>query len=149
MGVSREEIKQLKIDGWTFRIKTVKGKRYISRRKGKQEKGLGRYNDGLWKLIENTTIEPSHSEWRREAEKIIEGIIDVIRPIKMSTNCSHIIDGYCHLWRFSEKPGFFNIADDRIGKGYYRQIIEEKDSSFWVFKAEPFYCRKCSAYIAK
>lgn len=149
MRFNQEEIKQWKLDGWTFRIKNVKGKHYISRRKGQQEKGLGRYDEGLWKLIENTSVEPSRSKQRIEAEKTIEKIIDVIRSTRMSVNCSHITDEYCHFWRFTEKPGFFKIADSQLGEGYYRQISVGEDSSFWVFKSRPFYCRECSAYSAK
>jgi hypothetical protein len=149
MSIKRDEIKQWKINGWRFRKKTVKGNQYITRRKGKLERSLGRYNEKLWKLIENTAVEPTPSELQREAKKIIESIMELIRQNSMSRSCSHIIGEYCHYWRFSEKTGFFDIADNRLGKGYYRKVEIAGKTSFWVFKAEPFYCRNCSAYSTK
>ena len=122
MSIKRENIKQWKINGWKFRKKTVKGNQYITRRKGKQERSLGRYNEMLWNLIENTTIEPTPSELRRSAEKKIHNILTVYRIINMSRICSHNVDGYCHFWRFSEKKGFFTIADNTLGKGYYKYV---------------------------
>jgi hypothetical protein len=66
--VSKDEIKEWKKDGWVFRVKEVKGKQYITRRNGKQERGLGRYDDKLWRLIKNTSIEPSDHERRKMLE---------------------------------------------------------------------------------
>jgi hypothetical protein len=145
--VSGENIKKWKIDGWNFRKKTVKGYHYITRRKGKQEKSLGKYNEGLWKLIERTTIEPSLNEKRDKAKKTIVQILDLLRPIIMSTSCSHIVDELCFFWKYYERPGFFNIADAQLGEGYYRKISNKNEKEFWVFKARSFYCRNCSAYI--
>ena len=149
MRVSQEEIRQWKIDGWGFRIKTVKGNRYITRRKGKKERSLGKFDEKLWKLIEGTTLGPSEVERWRDIEKTIEKIIEQIRTKQMSQTCSHIIEGFCYLWKFYEQPGFFNIADNGLGKGYYKQVESGKGSPFWVFKAEPFYCRNCSAFRGK
>jgi len=144
--IDKDEIKEWKKEGWKFRVKKVKGKRYITRRKGKHEKGLGRYNDKLWKLIQNTKIEPSEFERKLEAEKMVEGVLKMIRVHRMSLNCSCVVEGFCHFWRYDEEPGFFNIVDDRIGEGYYKQIVPGKGPSFWVFKAVNFYCRDCSAF---
>ncbi len=146
MSVSPDEIKEWKKEGWKFRVKKVKGKQYITRRKGKHEKGLGRYNDKLWKLIQNTKIEPSELERKLEAEKMVEDILKILRVHHMSLNCSHVVAGFCHFWRYGEEPGFFNIVDDRSGEGYYRQIVPGKGPLFWVFKAVNFYCKDCSAF---
>ena len=144
MDYNQETIKDWKKDGWSFRIKVVKGNRYITRRKGKQETSLGRYNNELWNMIEATSIEKTRQEERVEQEKRITDILSVIRPSLMSRICKHIVDGYCYFWRSDEPYGFFSIADD-IGDGFYRRI-DEGDSSFWVFKAVPFYCKNCSAF---
>jgi len=146
MSVSQDEIKQWKIDGWSFRIKKVKGNQYITRRKGKQERSLGKYNEKLWRLVENTTLEPSIIERRGDTEKKIEKIIDLIRINKMSQTCSNILEGFCYFWRFNEKPGFFRIVDNELGKGNYRQVKIGDEPHFWVFKAKPFYCRNCSGF---
>jgi hypothetical protein len=141
-----DEIKEWKKEGWKFRVKKVKGKQYITRRKGKHEKGLGRYSDRLWKLIQDTKIEPSEFERKLEAEKMVEDILKMIRVRHMSLNCSHVVEGFCHNWKYDEEPGFFNIVDDRIGEGYYKQIVPGNGPLFWVFKAVNFYCKDCSAF---
>jgi hypothetical protein len=146
MSIGPDEIKEWKKEGWKFRVKQVKGKQYITRRKGKHERGLGRRNDKLWNLIQNTKIEPSELERRFEAERLIEGILKGIRVYHMSINCIHVVEGFCHFWRYDEEPGFFNIVDNRIGEGYYKQIVTGKGPSFWVFKAVNFYCKDCSAF---
>jgi hypothetical protein len=146
MSVSRKEIKKWKVDGWSFRKKKVKGYQYITRRKGKQERSLGKFDENLWKLIENTTLEPSKVERRNDTEKKIENVIDLIRIHQMSQTCSQIHEGFCYFWRFKEQPGFFRIADNGLGKGYYRQVKIGDKPHFWVFKAKPFYCRNCSAF---
>ena len=68
---TQETINDWKKDGWSFRIKVVKGNRYITRRKGKQETSLGRYNNELWNMIEATSIEKTRQEERVEQEKRI------------------------------------------------------------------------------
>ena len=141
-----DEIKEWKKEGWKFRVKKVKGRQYITRRKGKHERGLGRYSDRLWKLIQDTKIEPSEFERKLEAEKMVEGVLKMIRVHHMSLNCSRVVEGFCHFWRYDEEPGFFNIVDDRIGEGYYKQIVPGNGPPFWVFKAVNFYCRDCSAF---
>ena len=146
MSFGRSEIIQWKKDGWTFRKKTVKGYQYITRRKGKQEKSLGRYSEKLWEMVEGTSFEISRFERRCEVENTIKLIINVIRSSQMSGSCSNIVDGFCHFWKFREKPGFFIIAESGLGEGYFREVCNEQNHSFWVFKAEPFYCGDCSAY---
>jgi hypothetical protein len=49
--VNREDVEQLHHTGWSFRVKTVKKKQYLSARKGGEEKGLGLYTQDLRKLI--------------------------------------------------------------------------------------------------
>lgn len=48
---SQEDIIELHRKGWSFRVKTVKGKQYFSARKGGEERGLGPYTQDLRKLI--------------------------------------------------------------------------------------------------
>ena len=53
--ISTEELTSLRNTGWHFRIKTVKGKRYISARNGKEEKGIAPFSEELWGEIHNLT----------------------------------------------------------------------------------------------
>jgi hypothetical protein len=145
MSVSRDEIKNWKNDGWTFRIKTVKGNKYITRRKGKQEKGLGRFDEKLWKLIQQNSVLSKHIKERTEAQNSITAIVEIDRILKMSLDCSHIVDDFCYFWKYAEQPSFFRIADNVSLSECYKKVDFGK-SSFWVFIAAPFYCRNCSAY---
>jgi len=49
--VAKPGIDELLLDGWTPRIKKVKGKRYITAWKGKKERGFGPYSDELWDKV--------------------------------------------------------------------------------------------------
>ena len=146
MSVNQDEIEYWKNDGWTFRIKTVKGKRYITRRKGKQEKSLGRFDEKLWNLIQSGSVIPKKVEERIKAQQTIESLLRVYRSFEMSLDCSHIVDGFCYFWKYGEQPGFFRIADKVSLSEYYKEVDFGVESSFWVFKAEHFYCRGCTGY---
>ena len=146
MSVNQDEIEYWKNDGWAFRIKTVKGKRYITRRKGKQEKSLGRFDEKLWNLIQRGSVIPKKVEERIKAQQTIESLLRVYRSFEMSLDCSHIVDGFCYFWRYGEQPGFFRIADKVSLSEYYKEVDFGVESSFWVFKAEHFYCRGCTGY---
>ena len=145
MSINQDEIKHWKNEGWTFRVKTVKGKKYITRRKGKQEKGLGRFNETLWKLIQRNSLLSKRDIERSEAKKSIMSLMDIYRSFEMSLDCSYIVDGFCHFWKYSEQPGFFRIADRAFDGEFYRRV-DFDESSFWVFKAENFYCYGCTSY---
>jgi ribosomal protein L34 len=147
MVVSQDDIKSWKDDGWTFRVKTVKGKKYITRRKGKQEKSLGRFDEKLWKLIHRSSVISKRDLERLDAQKIIGSLVHEIRGFDMSLDCSHIVDGFCFFWRFGDQPGFFRIADRVSLSDYYREVDFGGKPSFWVFKAVQFYCRGCSGYV--
>ena len=147
MEYTAEDIQNWKKDGWSFRLKTVKGRKYVTRRKGKQEKSLGRYSDQLWNTIQKSSTEKTRQEKRIVQENRITDILSTIRPSLMSRLCKHVVDGYCFFWRSDEPYGFFSIADN-IGVGFYKKI-EDGDSSFWVFKAVPFYCKNCSAFTRR
>jgi hypothetical protein len=92
MDFTEDDIREWKREGWKFRVKTVKGNLYVTRRKGKEEKGLGRHSDVKWKLIENTSIGPTRSELRREGEELVEGLMKQLRVSHVSFNCMHIVD---------------------------------------------------------
>jgi ribosomal protein L34 len=145
MSLSQDDIQNWKDDGWKFRVKTVKGKKYITRRRGKQEKGLGRFDEILWKMINRGSILSKKDLERIEYEKQIESLMYVYRGFEMSLDCVHITDGYCFFWKYDEQPGFFRLADSISAGTYYRKVDHDA-KLFWVFIALPFYCRGCTAY---
>ena len=148
--VSRDEIIEWKRDGWSFRVKEVKGKRYITRRKGGKERSLGRFDDGLWSMIESSSLSVqeivAQSKQGQDTEVLVERILLDLRSYDMSRSCDHIVDGFCHYWRYGEIPGFFMIVDRSISEGLYAQIEPRNREPFWVFKALPFYCKNCPSY---
>jgi hypothetical protein len=151
--VNREEIVAWKKEGWTFRVKTVKEKRYITRRKGNKEKSLGRFHGELWALIEkairDTRKDTLKVKKEREYENLVNSIVVNMRAFEMSKKCAHIVNEYCHYWGYDERPGFFNIVDYNIGKEYYKKIKKKGFDSLWVFRAVPFYCQNCPSYKRK
>lgn len=113
MSFSQEQISEWKKDGWTFRVKTSKGKQYITRRRGQEERGMGRYNDKLWNIIKDTDREYDlHKQQQTEKENAINEIeyrIKLNRAFEMGRSCSHSIDGFCHFWRHNFKPFFSQL----------------------------------------
>lgn len=51
------DVEQLYRDGWRFRVKTSKGKKYVSARRSGDEKGLGVFTQELWNRIEKLSAE--------------------------------------------------------------------------------------------
>jgi hypothetical protein len=49
-----KEIMEWAKNGWNFRVKTTKGKKYITRRKGQKEKSLGPFKPETWAIINKT-----------------------------------------------------------------------------------------------
>lgn len=45
------QLKNWRDEGWVFRVKKTRKKRYIVRNKGQSEKSLGRFTDELWNKI--------------------------------------------------------------------------------------------------
>ncbi len=50
-------------EGWKARQKRVKGRNYISIRRGTQEKGLGPYNEALWSQLQDLGMTPQKDQY--------------------------------------------------------------------------------------
>lgn len=135
--------------GWSFRIKTSKGRQYITRRRGQEERGMGRFTEELWSVIERlknelletvnhapgkvaaNTDTPSESEHnesevlpkglsRREfLVKRIEDSITVHRGGLKMGGCMHNMNSYCTYWLWSSRPPFFDHVDECFGSDQY------------------------------
>jgi hypothetical protein len=145
MGITQEEIKRWKLEGWVFRVKKVNGNRYITRRKGNAEKGLGRFKEELWNVINQTPTEPSRLKLINEVYRAIESMLEYDRTIYLQHSCSHIVDEYCYFWKHRDKQ-FLNFIDTQLGEGYYKPITDKNGTTCWVFKVDYFYCKNCPAY---
>ncbi len=166
-----EEIERFIFDGWSFRVKTVSGKRYITRRKGKKERGMGSFSDELWRLISDTlkgedirvSAESSESvhvhqesdvqevflDSRAHAHKLLEAGVLSDKGVYMWSNCVHKDEeGYCLFWNWGERPGFFRFSDELSLDLYTRKVVylNGVESSRWVFSASPWYCQSCPVF---
>lgn len=166
---SEEEIAEYIRDGWTFRVKKVKGRKYITRRKGQKERGLGLFTPVNWKLI-SSLLEKTESKeeileedkTNARAQRQIEGTLKKIddqlqqeRGAVMMKSCYYVDDAlYCLYWNFEKKPAYFKTEEELFGSPstslYKRKkiIFGGKMSSRWVYRASPWFCSKCTAYIS-
>jgi hypothetical protein len=171
----REIILRYIRDGWNFRIKTVKGRRYITRRRGQEERGLGPYNENFWNLIShlvqlNAETGAPQAQDRRipktEAYKPSEGKPELVhfeedfgrlleklsmdRGVTMMMSCGHRDgEGFCTYWNWEEKPDFFELMDELHFDVFYMKktiFVGSHESERWVLKAMHWYCWGCSAY---
>ena len=171
-GYSRGDIKRYLDDSWYFRKKKVDGHWYISRRKGRNERSLGRYNAELWTIIEE---ESGKSSEKVEEEKISQKIdindekngsqikltydifdslrekISQDRGLRMTHDCLHIWDRYCTRWTWNKKPGFFKYVDALFGANNDAyKLIDTVDNGKivkrWAIRVFCDFCKDCPAY---
>jgi hypothetical protein len=170
--LGEDEIRRFISDGWNFRTKTVKGHRYITRRKGQTERGVGPHDPELWKLItdireqaktekdsltvleaEEATPTRHSEEWLRKRTELTTQLdyrLSIERGGIMMTSCPHRDrEGHCVYWNWEDKPGFFEIADDLdMSHLYVKKKISSEGgmTEKWVFWASPWYCSNCTVY---
>jgi hypothetical protein len=171
----REEILGYIRDGWHFRIKTVKGRRYITRRRGQKERGLGPYKEDFWNLISHlvqltaeTGAPQTHdrdipeSETEEQSEVVPKWVhieenfrrlmetLSMDRGVTMMMSCGHRDEeGFCTYWNWEDKPDFVELMDKlRLDVLYTKKTIlmGSHESERWVLKAMHWYCWGCSAY---
>ena len=138
--------------GWRFRVKTSKGKRYITRRKGQTEKGMGRFTNERWGVIERLKDEhprtDNHAQKKVAAanrtpatsgasepgmmplglsrrEYLLEKIDDHIalkRGTSKMVECRYVVNHYCSYWTWSSRPLFFDDVDECFSPGMYTRM---------------------------
>lgn len=170
--IGEAEIRRFISDGWNFRTKTVKDRRYITRRKGQTERGVGPYDLELWELItdlreqaktekDSLTVQEAkevprtrHSEeWLRKRNELMTQLdywLSINRGGIMRASCPHRdSEGHCVYWSWKDRPRFFDIVDDL---GMSHQYVKKKISSEGgvteklVYWASPWFCSHCTVY---
>jgi len=149
--VDEETILGYMKQGWRFRIKVVKGRRYITRRKGQEERGFGPFDPYVWATIgqmrekmldeEPRSIErgPRLDEGVGESSRVVpdrirpvedmesmwkrlDEAIAMDRGVQMMMSCMYRNDeGYCSYWNWENKPNFFGLLDDLVGGVIYKK----------------------------
>jgi len=138
-----ETIEGLLREGWRFRVKSSKGKKYISARKSGEERGIGPFKQDLWDAITDwkprgtseeefesmseessayiVTQRPGLSEQpveakftKRELEKALFDIRFERARVK-ARDCQYSFNGYCNYWKFIEKSGRLEAIYERFG----------------------------------
>ena len=150
-GFDKEEILDYVKNGWHFRVKTVKRRRYITRRKGQKERSMGPFNPDLWStitmLVHQTAEEKTSStqeesvlekgtnnlpkrpiDWIKANEEFnikferLNQRISLYRGIEMRRNCIHKDkEDYCTYWNWEEEPDFFGLLDELLGSECYEK----------------------------
>jgi len=155
--VDKENVLGYIKQGWNFRIKVVKGRRYITRRKGQVERGFGSFDPDLWATIsqmkekksdkESLSIRrgPGLDEGTKELSNVVPNRIrssEVIetkwrrlqeeismhRGVQMMVSCMYRDEeGFCSYWNWENKPNFFGLLDDLIGGEIYKKKRISRD----------------------
>ena len=169
--ISEEEIRGYIEEGFYFRIKEVNGKKYITRRRGREEKSLGRHNDEVWSMISTLTRDSADENAGKipieeavekrgkipcEETSLIDRLrreISTSRMALMSVECEHITDGYCTYWYWESKPAFFDTFDELDGPDYSSYGLTEvvhvgEVVKRWAVKAHVTFCVNCPAYVS-
>jgi len=168
--VDEEEIKKYFLNGWNFRIKTVGGKKYITRRKGQKERGMGKFSKKLWRLISDihedvNTSESRESsksnhvdqnsdnegliESRKETHRLLECGVLKDRGGYMWKNCIYKDEeGYCIFWNWEKPPNFFRFSEELSLDNHKLKMvyINGLETSRWVYSASPWYCQSCPTF---
>lgn len=147
---SVDQLKNWRDEGWTFRIKKSKKKKYITRRKGQNERGLGPFNDELWKKINEIQkgvekkIEDRPTE--HDMRKWVLDVINMNRAFIMSTDCrNRDEEGYCMGWQWPKEAGFLSYAKNLLGI-HFKPIRDMNGNEVYVFFATGLYCAGCTIY---
>ncbi len=170
--ITEEEISGYIDQGYYFRVKETNGKKYITRRKGREEKSLGRYAEKVWlmilraqnqideaiservtEIISEQPDEKSIPDTRRILDQLKEEI-SLSKALIMFTNCMHIEEGLCTYWHWETRPGFFDTLDkfDGVLESSYEltDIVQEgRIEKRWTVKAQGLFCMNCPAYISE
>ena len=161
--ISIDELTSLRNAGWHFRIKTVKGKRYISARKGKDEKGVAPFSDELWGEIQNLTKlngglkegasikeKTSNEEHKnlRELVRMIHEELRLSRSAHMARFCLFKDrENFCEYWQWSEEPRAYSLFTKLLGENIFRVVRDEATGlRRWAIRASEFTCAGCPAF---
>jgi hypothetical protein len=142
---SDEDIRNWIKEGWKFREKKSKGRKYITRRMGaKTERSLGPFNQELWNRIESIRRESDEPPEETDPMSLFYSLIELNRASLNSLECLNIDDeGYCTYWRWGPDYAFLRFRGDL-------EIKEVKDGGkkAYLFHANIRYCKGCNAYIS-
>ncbi len=148
--LTKEELKKLVKEGWTFRNRKINGTYYMSRRKGKNERGLGRYNEDLWKMIQEISSKAQTKKGPHLSETKddwLEQLPHYQSVIKIITCLFRDKDGYCSFYEVPDHHGKTEMEQSQRNDLYKIVSIDDKEVRF--YKVNKALCRNCSAFLNK
>jgi hypothetical protein len=157
---TREEIKALLAEGWSFRKKLRKGTVYISMRKKGKEESQGAFDSKYWALIEATKKDlkkdrvGSKKTKTTEIHEVAEDpwsitFNEIIQKMKQNAGikCLHARDeGFCDYWRLNDLPEQTNDLTKKDLNFIFKEFTTDTEK-LWLFRAFPVLCKNCQAYI--
>jgi hypothetical protein len=157
---TREEIKALLAEGWSFRKKSRKGTVYISSRKNGKEVSQGAFDPKYWDLIEamKKDLKKDQAESKKtKTTEIHEAAEDpwaitfneIIKKINQNAgiNCLHAREEeFCDYWRLNNLPEQATGLTEKDLKFLFKEFTTDTEK-FWLFHAFPVICINCQAYI--
>jgi len=167
--VDPDEVASLIGEGWSFRIKVVKGRRYVTARRGRSERSLGPYSEELWTHIQRLRKEDTRARSVASPEADVSGlsarahagelelmILDRIHDRIQSYRGAHMTayclfkggDGYCEYWVWSSELPFMDEVRRHFGEDTFRKVYDEASGTErWVMRAIGFTCKDCPAFL--
>jgi hypothetical protein len=165
--VDPDEVAGLVGEGWSFRIKVVKGRRYITVRRGRSERSLGPYSEELWTHIQRLREEDTRARSVSSPEADVSGlgdvgkldllvILDRVHDKIQSDRGAHMPfqclfrggDGYCEYWVWSNELPFMDEVRRHFGEDTFRRVYDEASGTErWVTRAIGFTCKGCPAFL--
>ena len=156
MGNVLGDVQQYIDEGYSFRVKTVKNRKYITARKGQMEKSLGPYTEEKWRTITRLKEEPE-AEGEKPERKIsqespLDAEINALKNIRMLhkvMNCKHVGAGrVCTYWKISD-PSLIKMARDDLSGHLYEVCESKKGGQVLHFRAIALVCMDCLAFKEK
>lgn len=153
MGNALEDARRYIDEGYSFRVKTVKNRKYITARKGQKEKSLGPYTEEKWRTITGMKIEPVTGR-EKPVKKIfqenpLDAEINALKSIRMLhkfMNCKHVSkERVCTYWKISN-PDLIKMARDGLSETLYKVYADVKDGKVLQFRVIAMVCMDCTAF---
>ena len=171
-----DDIGKLLREGWSIRVKTVKGRNYLSARKGNDEKGLGPLTEEVRKYLEalyhpsdkseNTgaaDLEPmrarvtlttplpeaGYKESRFKGSELAGVLLDIKfeRARVKGVDCKHSFNGLCQYWQFMKNSERLQALYGRFNANIYKLgVISKSGDSREIYCVTELLCLDCDRY---
>ena len=166
------DVEALLSEGWTPRVRHVKGKDYITLRKGSQERSLGPHSEELWRRVSvkagtrppKTPVEiskppPAVGVQAEELNRVKEQVQILLEKVDRFEawsrltewkveNCRHIYEWFGHVicvaWRWDRKP---TALMERLPRVQFARLKADWEKHRWYASPHPDLCGQCTKFM--